>query len=367
MHSVGFSNKVVVNAKGTAGGLCLMWKSSLSVDLVDFNNDIIAVKISDVVCEWILVGFYGPSYAAKKKKAWENLSALLESLKIPWVCVGDFNFTTCEDEKFGGKKGSSTQANFLQELMFESGAIDLGFSGNKFTWAKGRWGKSAVKRRLDRAIASISWRLAFPKASVVHLSAIESDHTPICLDSNPVESFAHRPFRFEAAWARDPRCYDVIDKAWSSEPRGSEFFRLCNKQEETRKALRTWNKEVFGKCQNRINSLMQEIKSIQEGDSSVDHGILEGKLQTELAEWLTRSEMIWRQKSRELWLKHGDKNSKFFHLSTIFQRRRNNIDSIKAENGSWISEASHIRNHFLKGFKNLFSAETTSFPLTLKI
>ena len=98
MHSVGFSNKVVVNAKGTTGGLCLMWKSSLSVDLVDFNNDIIAIKISDVVCEWILVGFYGPSYAAKKKKAWENLSALLESFKIPWVCLGDFNFTTRSEE-----------------------------------------------------------------------------------------------------------------------------------------------------------------------------------------------------------------------------------------------------------------------------
>ena len=140
-----------------------------------------------------------PLTRQKKKKAWENLSALLESFKIPWVCLGDFNFTTSEDEKLGGKKGSSAQANFLQELMFEFGAIDLGFSGNKFTWAKGRWGKSTVKRRLDRAIASISWRLAFPKASVAHLSAIESDHTPICLDSNPVESFAHRPFRFEAA------------------------------------------------------------------------------------------------------------------------------------------------------------------------
>nr|POE93142.1 hypothetical protein CFP56_40296 [Quercus suber] len=173
MHSVGFSNKVVVNAK--------------------------AVKIYDVVCEWIFVGFYGPSYVAKKKKAWENLLALFESFEIPSVCLGDFNFTTNEDEKLGGKKGSSSHANYLQELMFEFDAIDLGFSGNKFTWAKRRRGKSTIKRRLDRAIASISWRLAFPKASIAHLSAIKSDHTPICLDSNLDESFAHRPFRFEAA------------------------------------------------------------------------------------------------------------------------------------------------------------------------
>ena len=54
--------------------------------------------------EWILVGFYGPSHAAKKKKAWESLSTLLKSFNLPWVCLGNFNFTIRDDEKFGGKK-----------------------------------------------------------------------------------------------------------------------------------------------------------------------------------------------------------------------------------------------------------------------
>ena len=50
------------------------------------------------------MGFYGPSYVAKKKNAWESLSTLLKSFNLPWVCLGDFNFTISEDEKFGGKK-----------------------------------------------------------------------------------------------------------------------------------------------------------------------------------------------------------------------------------------------------------------------
>lgn len=131
---------------------------------------------------------------------------MLESHEGPWVGLGDFNFTLNENEKFGGKKGSSSAPNYLKELTFDFGAIDLGFSGNKYTWAKGKWGNAPIKRRLDRGIASISWGLAYPKASIALLRAIKSDHTP-----PPSEPFAHRPFQFEAVSLRDNRCLPVID------------------------------------------------------------------------------------------------------------------------------------------------------------
>ena len=79
-----------------------------------------------------------------------------------------------------------------------------------------------------------------------------------------MDYFAHRPFRFEAAWARDPRRHDVILEAWNEDNGGSKFIRLCRKQEATRKALRKWNKEMFGKCQDRIQDLIQKITKIQE-------------------------------------------------------------------------------------------------------
>ncbi|XP_050255075.1 uncharacterized protein LOC126700957 [Quercus robur] len=185
-----------------------------------------------------MVGFYDPPYLAKKQKAWENLMAFLNSYLCPWVCIGDFNFTTNDKEILGGKRsGESSAINYLKELIFEFGAIDLGFFGNSYTWARGRWGSFTIKRRLDKGIASISWHLAFPRAAVSHLGAFKSNHTPILLDTNPEDSFTHRPFKFEAAWIMDSGCNSIVQKAWNVQARGRAFIKLFKKQTNTRDAL----------------------------------------------------------------------------------------------------------------------------------
>ena len=100
---------------------------------------------------------------------------------------------------------------------------------------------------------------------------------------------------------------------------------------------------------------MQKLKEIQGKPSFEENNRLETGLQNELNEWLYRSEVLWRQKSRELWLKEGDKNSRFFHLSTIVRRRRNTIEAVKNNAGDWVIEPNEIRNLFLENFKILFS------------
>jgi hypothetical protein len=94
--------------------------------------------------------------------------------------------------------------------LFELGAVDLGFAGNKFTWRNNRWGKDNIMEHLDRGIANASWHMAFPKAIIYHLGAINSDHYPLLLDTNAQDLFIPRPFRFIAAWIRDPSCFDMV-------------------------------------------------------------------------------------------------------------------------------------------------------------
>ncbi|XP_030940017.1 uncharacterized protein LOC115964930 [Quercus lobata] len=291
-----FDESCVVEANGNASGLCLMWKFGIDLKVVEFNKDLIAVKVSDQCVDWMLVGFYGPPYYSEKKKAWGNLFALLESHQGPWAIMRDFNYIVNEEEQLGGNKGGPSATNYLKELLFEFNAVDLGYSRNKYTWARG---------------------------------AIKSDHAPILMDTNPCERFAHKPFRFEAVWLRDERCSAVIKEAWKGKVSGSEFVKLYKKQAVTREALRKWNKEVFRRCQDRINSLLKKIKEV-----------LHLKM-----DFLKK---IFKPSSR-----NGSLEVKW---------RRNNKDAIKNEEGTWIHESGQIKDKFWENFINLFKEEEVYFP-----
>jgi len=77
-----FVDMRVVEAKGSTGGICVMWKSGLMCQQVEYNKNLITIKVSDSICSWLLVGFYGPPYLSKKQKAWGNLMALLELCQL---------------------------------------------------------------------------------------------------------------------------------------------------------------------------------------------------------------------------------------------------------------------------------------------
>lgn len=49
-----------------------------------------------------------------------------------------------------------------------------------------------------------------------------------------------------------------------------------------------------------------------------------------------QEEKYWGQRSRVKWLNYGDKNSKFFHASTVQRRDRNKLVRIKDKNGEWL-------------------------------
>ena len=153
--------------------------------------------------------------------------------------------------------------------------------------------------------------------------------------------------------------------AWKKEFNGPKCFNLYRKQQSAKSALKKWNKEVFGFCQSRINALTLQIQEIQKEDATEANCIQEARLQSELSEWLLRNEILWRQKSKETWFCEGDKNSKFFYLSTIIRKKHNTIDAVKPDSGEWITEKKEIKEYFLSKHMELFSEEEVESSLDL--
>ncbi|XP_042509127.1 uncharacterized protein LOC122084756 [Macadamia integrifolia] len=67
-------------------------------------------------------------------------------------------------------------------------------------------------------------------------------------------------------------------------------------------------------------------------------------------------EKLWAEKAKQRWMKSDDCNSKFFHLSVKLRRAKNQITSLKRENGSWVSNQQEIANHISNYFQKFHEA-----------
>jgi hypothetical protein len=138
-----------------------------------------------------LVGFYGPPYHSKRLKAWFNLYALLQSFTGLWLCFEDFNSILSANEKEGGRRGSSFAPNFLRNLMFELGAVDLGFSEANLLSATKGGGTGVLKKGLIAVLLILNGGLPSRERVFITLVLLTWT-TALCLLTQILRIFNHQ-------------------------------------------------------------------------------------------------------------------------------------------------------------------------------
>ena len=70
--------------------------------------------------------------------------------------------------------------------------------------------------------------------------------------------------------------------------------------------------------------------------------------------WDLLEETSWRQKSRKIWLREGDKNTKYFHKMANARARRNFLSKIRV-NGVTLSSIEDIKDSVCRTYQSLIS------------
>jgi hypothetical protein len=103
---------------------------------------------------------------------------------------------------------------------------------------------------------------------------------------------------------------------------------------------------------NIENQLKNEAMWAEDSDNISNYKSLERRH----ANLLNVEETMWRQRSRAMWLKEGDKNTKFFHGKAKQRGKTNVIKKLKDEDGTWWHGDDRIEKVFLNFFEDLFSS-----------
>ena len=285
---------------------------------------------------WRFTGFYGFAETHKHHESWNLLRLLHQQNSLPWCCVGDYNELTSTDEKVGGVIRLERQMQEFRDAIDYCGFIDLGFVGEPFTWCNNRLGSATIWERLDRGLAMAEWLSMFPNASIHHIDNDTSDHCPLWLTLDATisgHSSPRRPFRFEEIWLSDLSCRDMVNEAWNHDVRVQSMAMVQNKIRNCRKVLRNWSKDHFTNVTRELHKKKAWLKEAESLSRRGGDHTRAKALKHKVTLLYGREEKMWRQRSRNNWLRCGDRNTRFFHQLATQRRRRNFIESLQDNNG----------------------------------
>ncbi|GKV23593.1 hypothetical protein SLEP1_g33302 [Rubroshorea leprosula] len=286
---------------------------------------------------------------------------LVSSRNGNWCLAGDFNAVRSIEER-AGCRGMSAEMREFDEFIHSADLIDLPLVGRKYTWYDSN---GQYMSRIDRFLISEGWLSNWGDVKQWGLRRSVSDHCPVLLKDEKID-WGPKPFKFFDAWLEQPGCKETIRKAWnSSEVYGGNGFKLKEKLKITKKALKEWSSNSIADVDSKIMESEKMIAVIDEqGERSMlSNSDVEKRRYCFLYLWklLRINERMWQQKSRMLWLKEGDANTKFFHRCVKGRNRRNEINCIQIS-GEQHTGAKEIKKEVAKYFEDLFTEEKWKRP-----
>ena len=347
---------LVVPSIKRGGGLALLWRRTVKVDVLTYSPRHIDVVVIEEqgTRKWRFTGFYGHPETGKREESWKLLENLSNKSNLPWICMGDYNEIMYAKEKEGGGVRPDGQMRCFREAINKSRLRDLGYVGSDFTWSRRLGSRGWVRERLDRALVSTDWAVMFPSVKLYHLSNSVSDHSILVLKEAWIPRWKQRQtklFRFESMWLEDRQCEEVVEVAWARGQQSLSRWPLEACLEECQRSLQSWNKHTFGHVGKQIAELHKKLQGLESiKGNGIDLESLHA-MKLELNKWLGIEEEMWHQRSRNNWLRAGDKNTTFFHTKASNRYQKNTISRILDSNNVWFEEADQIGQIFINYFE----------------
>ncbi|KAG7585295.1 Ribonuclease H domain [Arabidopsis thaliana x Arabidopsis arenosa] len=321
---MGYDHSHIVDPVGLSGGLALFWKNSYEVEVINSDHRVIDVKVKLGSLSFFISCVYGDPASHLRQAVWDKLIDIGTIRNEPWLVLGDFNEIIDNTEKLGGPAQAEYTFFPFRNMISDCRLREVPSIGNSFSWAGDRHNQW-VQCRLDRALGNASWFQIFPRVQAEYLERIGSDHRPLFLRFVNENMTRSGRFMFDKRWISKPEVAEIIKESWcKGEAEG--YKAILQRISDCRKSISRWKRISNQNSKEQINQLRQRLED--EGVKTQPNRNLLKSLKWELAEAYRAEELYWKQKSRERWLKEGDRNTKFFHGSVQRRRAQNRILSL---------------------------------------
>ena len=105
---------------------------------------------------------------------------------------------------------------------------------------------------------------------------------------------------------------------------------------------------------------MTMLKEAEEGGSYISYPNRIHTLRDEIQKLQAKEECMWKQRSRNDWLKEGDRNTKYFHCRENQRNPWNLILGLEDEDGNWVEDEASLGRVVENYFATIFTISNPS-------
>jgi hypothetical protein len=162
-------------------------------------------------------------------------------------------------------------------------------------------------------------------------------------------------------WERDINLTNEISLAWKKHDHAISLQGIRDKLKSTMSCLQSWSSLNFGAVTKEITKLKKDLERLQSSQYARNRGRIDN-INRRLDELLLREEIMWKQRSRVSWLKHGDQNTRYFHRKACWRAKKNRIKRLKREDGSFEEKPEELEKMAKEYFDGMYTKDTLVTP-----
>ena len=243
--------------------------------------------------------------------------------------------------------------------------IDLQSLGDRFSWA-GKRGNHLVRCCLDRTLANSSWFDLYHVSHTEYFEIGESNHRPMVTFMSVEREIPRRYFKYDNRMLNKDGFQDSVRRGWRGMGQ-AQLVRepLTQRIRRCRQHISQWKRLNRNNAEERIGILRSKLnKAFIFDDYSTED---KNAIMDDLNQAYLEEEIFWKQESRIMWLRSGDRNTIYFHAVTKARRVRNTISSIQDDQGVLRKGHKEVSDVASAYFQNLYASEEINLELYTEV
>eukprot|EP00253_Pinus_taeda_P002170 PITA_02170 len=353
-----------LDATGHSGGLAIGFKDgSFKIQNSWGLSHVLGMEVLSAEFDQplLFINVYGPCQG--RVPFWNNFLSKEFLLNKNLIIGGDLNFSLGIAEAWGPSAREDSLTDFFSKALQNAKLIDVNIIKAKPTWRNRRTGEGRVVKRLDRYLINEKMAAYIPLLRQWVGDGGNSDHFPIFLEFSKPPAKPATPFKFNASWLQEESYQQLFKNTWrhlDSNSQVSKGGHFMENLKRLKRATIAWAAERRRKQNEELVKIKEALGILEDPDSDA-YVSQESKekvltLERSKAKILLDKEEEWRLKSRAIWLKAGDENTKFFHNYAKGRKNANTIWKMRDPEGREVSSFEAISSLGKNHFQTLFTA-----------